>query len=87
MATSHYRSIAFGFVLFLPGFCLAAPGAEFANPKEGIVGTYRKSVPEEDFATVKTRDEKDKARVMERVDRDAEISSFRVVLNTEQLLC
>ncbi len=66
MANSQYRSMAFGFALFLPAFCLAAPGAEFATTKEGIVGTYRKSVPEEDFATVKSRDEKDKPRVMER---------------------
>ena len=45
---------------------LAAPGAEFASTKEGIVGTYRKSVPEEDFDTVKARDENDKPRVMQR---------------------
>ncbi len=45
---------------------LAAPGAEFATDKEGIVGTYRKSVPEETFETVKARDEKNKPRVMHR---------------------
>ena len=45
---------------------LGAPGAEFAATKEGIVGTYRKSVPEEDFETVRARDEKDKPRAMQR---------------------
>jgi cytochrome c peroxidase len=45
---------------------LAAPGAEFASTKEGIVGTYRKAVPEESFDAVKARDEKDKPRVMQR---------------------
>ena len=44
----------------------AAPGADFATGKEGIVGTYRKSVPEEPFETVKARDEKDKPRVLQR---------------------
>src|SRR6185436_13091135 len=66
MANGLYRSMAFGFVLCLPTLCLAAPGAEFATTKEGIVGTYRKTVPEEDFATIKSRDEKNKPRVMER---------------------
>lgn len=44
----------------------AEPGAEFATTKAGIVGTYRKSVPEEDFDTTKAKDEKDKPRVMQR---------------------
>jgi len=57
---------ALGFVLSLPALGLAAPGAEFANTKEGIVGTYRKSVPDEDFATVKSRDERDKPRAAAR---------------------
>ena len=57
---------ALGFVLSLPALGLAAPGAEFANTKEGIVGTYRKSVPEEDFATIKNRDERDKPRAAAR---------------------
>jgi len=62
----------FGLALVLVGLmtgvapALAAPGAEFASTKEGIVGTYRKSVPEEDFDTVKARDEKDKPRAMQR---------------------
>jgi cytochrome c peroxidase len=65
---SHLR----GFGLILVGLiagvaaALAAPGAEFASTKEGIVGTYRKSVPEDDFETVKARDEKDKPRAMQR---------------------
>src|SRR5690242_3392556 len=42
----------------------AEPGAEFATTKAGIVGTYRKSVPEEDFETTKAKDEKDKPRAM-----------------------
>jgi cytochrome c peroxidase len=45
---------------------LAAPGAEFATTKEGIVGTYRKAVPEESFDAAKARDEKNKPRVMQR---------------------
>jgi len=45
------------------------PGAEFATTKEGIVGTYRKMVPEEDFETIKARDEKNKPRAMERQRR------------------
>lgn len=44
----------------------AAPGAEFATTREGIIGTYRKNVPDDDFATIKARDEKAKPRVMER---------------------
>jgi len=52
--------------LFISANAGAAPGAEFATTKEGIVGTYRKAVPEEDFATVKSRDEKDKPRAMAR---------------------
>ena len=42
------------------------PGAEFATTKEGIVGTYRRAVPDEDFDTVKARDEKDKPKVLAR---------------------
>ena len=53
-------------VLSFPVVVWSAPGAEFATDKEGIVGTFRKSVPEEDFATVKGRDEKDKPRVAAR---------------------
>jgi cytochrome c peroxidase len=45
---------------------LAGPGAEFATDKEGIVGTYRKAVPEVSFDAAKARDEKDKPRVMQR---------------------
>ncbi|MPZ46549.1 MAG: cytochrome B6 [Betaproteobacteria bacterium] len=45
---------------------LAAPGAEFATTREGIVGTYRRAVPDDDFETSKARDEKTKPRVMER---------------------
>jgi cytochrome c peroxidase len=48
------------------GFALAAPGAEFATTDEGIVGTYRKTVPDVDFDTSKARDEKNKPRVMQR---------------------
>src|SRR5690348_1796838 len=55
-----------GAALLFPALSLAAPGAEFATTKEGIVGTYRKIVPEEDFGTVKARDEKDKPRVAAR---------------------
>jgi len=64
--TQRRLPAAFGFLLSLPAFCLAAPGAEFATTKEGIVGTYRKSVPEEDFGTVRSRDEKDRPRVAAR---------------------
>jgi cytochrome c peroxidase len=53
--------------------CIAAeegkPGAEFATTKEGIVGTYRKMEPEEDFDTIKARDEKNKPRAMARQRR------------------
>jgi cytochrome c peroxidase len=45
---------------------LAAPGAEFATTKEGIVGTYRKAVPDEPFEKIKAQDEKNKPRVMQR---------------------
>lgn len=45
---------------------MAAPGAEFATTDEGIVGTYRKMVPEVDFETAKARDEKNKPRVAQR---------------------
>jgi hypothetical protein len=45
---------------------LAAPGAEFATTDEGIVGTYRKMVPNVDFETAKARDERNKARVLQR---------------------
>src|SRR5688572_5918702 len=48
------------------GSNLAAPGAEFATTREGIVGTYRRAVPDDDFETAKARDEKNKPRVMER---------------------
>jgi len=61
-----WRPLAAGLMLSLPAFCLAAPGAEFATTKAGIVGTYRKAVPEEDFATIKAGDEKDKPRVAAR---------------------
>jgi cytochrome c peroxidase len=40
--------------------------SEFKSTKQGIVGTFRKNVAEEDFGTVKARDEKDKPRVMQR---------------------
>src|SRR5690349_10959026 len=69
MANPLYRMhwpAALGAALLLPALGLAAPGAEFATTKEGIVGTYRKIVPEEDFDTVKARDEKDKPRVAAR---------------------
>jgi cytochrome c peroxidase len=42
------------------------PGAEFATTKAGIVGTYRKNVPEESFETTKANDEKDKPRALQR---------------------
>jgi cytochrome c peroxidase len=45
---------------------LAAPGAEFATADEGIVGTYRRAVPNVDFESAKARDERDKPRVLER---------------------
>jgi hypothetical protein len=45
---------------------LAAPGAEFATDKAGIVGSYRVMVPAEDFETTKRKDEADKPRAMER---------------------
>jgi cytochrome c peroxidase len=61
-----WRPVAVGLMLSLPTFCLAAPGAEFATTKAGIVGTYRKAVPEEDFDTIKAGDEKDKPRVAAR---------------------
>ena len=48
------------------GQAFAAPGAEFATADEGIVGTYRKSVPDVDFATSKARDEANKPRVIKR---------------------
>ena len=65
---SHLRGLGLILVGLITGVAaaLAAPGAEFASTKEGIVGTYRKSVPEEDFETVKARDEKDKPRAMQR---------------------
>jgi cytochrome c peroxidase len=44
----------------------AAPGAEFATDDEGIVGTYRRMVPNVDFDTAKARDEKAKPRVLQR---------------------
>jgi cytochrome c peroxidase len=44
----------------------AAPGAEFATKDEGIVGTYRRTVPLVDFDTAKARDEKNKPRVLQR---------------------
>ena len=37
------------------GSNLAAPGAEFATTREGIVGTYRRAVPDDDFETAKAR--------------------------------
>lgn len=45
---------------------LAAPGAEFATTDEGIVGTYRKTVPDIDFDASRARDEKNKPRVAQR---------------------
>src|SRR3954451_2687966 len=64
------RSMPIYIILPLATVCsvvgFAQQGAEFKSTKEGIVGTYRKTVPEEDFATIKSRDEKNKPRVMER---------------------
>src|SRR3954464_4444877 len=64
------RSLPIYIILTLVTLCLGAgfaeQDAEFKSTKEGIVGTYRKSGPEEDFATVKSRDEGDKPRVMAR---------------------
>jgi cytochrome c peroxidase len=57
---------AFGLAVLFPAVACAAPGAEFATTKAGIVGTYRKAVPEEDFNTIKAEDEKNKPRVMAR---------------------
>ena len=58
------------FVFLIAGWAagagLAAPGAEFATTDEGIVGTYRKTVPDVDFDTSKARDEKNKPRVAQR---------------------
>jgi len=48
------------------GVGMAAPGAEIATTEEGIVGTYRKAVPDVDFETSKARDEKNKPRVAQR---------------------
>ena len=48
------------------GPALAAPGAEFATDDEGIVGTYRRTVPNVDFETSKARDIQNKPRVMQR---------------------
>jgi len=45
------------------------PGAEFATTGEGIVGTYRKMVPHDDFDTARARDEKNKPKAMERQRR------------------
>jgi cytochrome c peroxidase len=60
-----------GHVVFLIAACsaalaIAAPGAEFATTEEGIIGTYRKMVPDVDFDTAKARDEKNKPRVAQR---------------------
>ncbi len=44
-------------------FLWAAPGAEFATDDEGIVGTYRKTVPDIDFRASKARDEANKPKV------------------------
>jgi len=45
------------------------PGAEFATTKEGIVGSFRRTVPEEDFKTIKARDEQNKPKVLARQRR------------------
>jgi cytochrome c peroxidase len=63
--------VNFGNLLILIAGCstamaMAAPGAEFATTEEGIIGTYRKTVPDVDFETAKARDEKNKSRVAQR---------------------
>jgi len=58
--------VVLGAALIFPSLSVAAPGAEFATTKEGIVGSYRKTVPEDDFMTSKSRDEKNKPRVAAR---------------------
>ncbi|HKY02079.1 MAG TPA: hypothetical protein VJM53_05960 [Burkholderiales bacterium] len=45
---------------------IAAPGAEFATAKEGIVDSYRRAVPDEPFSATKAKDEKNKPRVLQR---------------------
>jgi cytochrome c peroxidase len=66
MSRYLWPSAALAAFLAVPCIARGEPGAAFATDKEGIVGTYRKIVPEEDFATVKARDEKDKPRAMAR---------------------
>jgi hypothetical protein len=58
--------IALGVTAFSSGTNFAAPGVEFATTKEGIVGSFRRAVPDVDFDTAKARDEKDKLRVTQR---------------------
>src|SRR3954471_21191031 len=58
--------LALHLVFFAAAPLLAAPGAEFATDDEGIVGTYRRTVPLLDFEQSKARDEKNKPRVMQR---------------------
>src|SRR3954464_16047459 len=58
--------LALHFVFCSAAPLLAAPGAEFATDDEGIVGTYRRTVPLLDFEQSKARDEKSKPRVMQR---------------------
>ena len=53
----------FGNLLILIAGCstamaMAAPGAEFATTEEGIIGTYRKTVPDVDFETAKAQTDK-----------------------------
>lgn len=64
------KLVNFRFLLLVAGFASplawGAPGAEFATTEEGIVGTYRKTVPDVDFTTAKARDEKNKPRVSKR---------------------
>jgi cytochrome c peroxidase len=44
----------------------AEPGARFKTDKEGIVTSYRKMVPDEDFETIRKKDEADKPVAMKR---------------------
>lgn len=63
---SNHLGIIVLFACLTGSPALAAPGAEFATTDEGIVGTYRKTVPDIDFDASKARDEKNKPRVAQR---------------------
>lgn len=54
---------AFTLVSFGAG---AAPGAEFATEDEGIIGSFRKTVPGAPFPAIQAKDEANKSKVMAR---------------------